>query len=261
MAGYLSEKVQADIAILGAPLGGATATQWSKTFTLKDYSKVTVHVASVPGATGAAAAAATFSILVGHGTEFGASNMAALSNATLVLGNTSALTIEGQEQIYVCAHNSVATGVTLVIDGSSFTFQTNGTLSDKHIAASLSSAVIKSLASLIATYCTHLETRVVTTGATNSDMIIFKRDLGAGHRSQGIDITMNAHVTTTGIDCRPYMSQGIIEFTAGDVLATNSSYTRFAIQVQSAVTVANYYSAVILREPCYPSTYGNRTQL
>ena len=266
MSGYLSEKVQMDIAILGAPVAGSSATNYSKKYDIGGYSKISVLVANYGIATGAAAAAATFSVVVGDATQ-GPTSFAALAGATLVLGSSAASIVNDCEEVMVLVHNTITTGRTIIIDGTSWKCDAAAaaTLADYQLGATVGTAFARCMASALAAgmlpNVTMYETTNVASGSTGYAIVLRSKDRGAGFVPKGIDVQVTVNATASGFELRPNKAFGVIEFDAQDVLATNSSYTHFAVLAQSGVTVANYYVAAVLREPCYPTTYAKRTQL
>lgn len=266
MSGYLSERVQMDIALLDVGgFSGSTAGLVSKKFDIGGYGKITVLCGAYGMATGAALAGSTFSVLVGMATE-GPSSFTALSGATLVLGSSVASIINDCDEVKIWVHNSITTGRTIVIDGVTWKCDAaaGATLADYQLGATLGSAFAKCIASALAAgmmpNVTYAGTTDVATGSTGYAIVVKPKDRGAGFVPKGIDVQVTVNATATGFEIRPQKAFGVIEFEAADVLATNSSYTHFSISVASSVTAANYITAIVLREPCYPTTYAKRTQ-
>jgi hypothetical protein len=256
----IAEKYQMDFGLVTDFTGGVSAGVYSQAFDLSGVKRVTVFCGQKGTATGAAAFGSSFAVLAGVATE-GPSSFASVAGLNCVLGNTTASELWGVQCIRIVAHNSYASAKTIVIDGTTYTFQANCTASDKSISCSDSSAIIKGLATVLGLFATHIETSIQTTGATNSAILLRAKGLGAGAARPGINVVVSANGTGANtLSVTPEEDLGVIQFKPEDILATNSSYTKFSVRCQGTVTVANKAFCVVIREMAYGSSYSTAKQ-
>jgi hypothetical protein len=260
MAGHIGEKAAIDLGILAQMTGGVATLSFTKAYSMQGYKRISILCAMAGSATGAGAYSSTWKLCAGVATEH-PSSFTTIAGSSLIVGNTSNLTFEGVNEIRIYAHNSVATGVAFVVDGVTFTFQTNATVADKQIGASVSSAVTKGIATALGLFCPWLETCLGTTGTTGTDIYIRAKDLGAGSERSGVSITVVTNTTGTGLETRVKKDFGLIEFTPSDIINVSSSYTHFCVRMQTTATVANQSAAFVIREGGHSSTYGHRTHM
>jgi hypothetical protein len=260
MAGHIGEKSFISLGFLSQMTGGAATLSFTKAYNMQGYNRISILCAMAGSATGAGAYSSTWKLVAGVATEH-PSSFTSIANSSLILGNTSNLTFESVNCIHLYAHNSVATGAIFIVDGVTFTFQTGATVADKQIGASNSSAVTKGIATALGLFCPWLETCLGTTGTTGTDIFIRPKSLGAGTERSGVSITVAVNATTTGIETRVIRDYGLIEFTPSDIINVSSSYTHFAVRMQSTATVASQAGCFLIREGGHSSTYGKRTHM
>jgi len=265
---FLGERQKIDVAMIHN--GGSS---WnSQCFSLADVGRVSIvcgmHVATMSSDIGMAINPATFTVVVGTYSSGGGSNLAVLAGATLELGHATIGVLTNIQEFCVAAHGTIATGRMIVIDGTTYIGQPNASASDKQWNTSGASAAILSLASRLSSNATHLETfgKVTANNATATSLVYVRRkDYGPGMKD-GITVSVTANASSQDqLFITPIRYQGVIEFTPADVLATNTSYTHFAVRFNSAVTLAGATgmnnSVVIIREVGYQATNVHRVQL
>lgn len=265
---FLGERHQVDVAMIHN--GGSS---WNtQCFSLADVGRVTIvcgmHVATMSCALSMAINPATFTVVCGTYSTAGGSALAILGGATLELGHATIGVLTNIQEFCVAAHGTIATGRTITIDGVDYTGQPNASATDLQWNTSGASAAILSLASRLSSNATHLEIYgVVTAGnaTATSLMYIRRKDFGPG-MADGITVSVTANASSDDQLCiAPIRYGGMIEFTPADVLATNTSYTHFAVRFNSAVTLAGATgmnnSVVVIREVGYQATSVHRTQL
>jgi len=190
------------------------------------------------------AAAATVTVKVGPSTDPAS---AVLTGATLVLGQATLGQLTGWDAV-IFGCGSVAgltTGRSIVIDGTTFTLQKNGSVADYHLAASNCTAFIASLDSALSRFLPHLETFDAATAGAEGFKVGVKRK----YEGPAFDVSVTVNTSSTNQICiTGYKQAGVIEFTAADVVATNSSYTHFSVQIDSSVTADKYVSAIAVLE-------------
>lgn len=262
MSHYLGEKFNIKNAVFNST---GTAAVYSQTFSLRDVSRVTILCnvnEAISTVLATAIGAANFSVVCG--TDCAASSMSSLTSGVLTLGQTTLGTLTNWEEVLVGADATVSTGRTLVIDGTTFTINPNSSVGDKSLLSSACSAFIHSVVSAIATHCTHLETfgMVTAGGATAKAYVgIRRKDYGPG-MSAGITISVTANASSSDMHyIQGLKQQGVIEFRPGDILATNASYTHFAVRLNSTVTAGMNLSAQVIRETGFQSTNVNRKKV
>lgn len=260
---FLGERFDIKTAKILVAGGGSSAN--SQAFSLQDVSRVTI-ICGLEAATAVALATAvapcTVSVVVGTYTT-AASGMTLLTGATLEMGQATLGVLTNWDVVGIGAEAAVATGRKLIIDGTTFMIEANATLADKQISASATPALVEALACVIATFCTHLETfGMATAGDATAESMIFvrRKDYGAG-QPQSIDVQVTANASSSGqVFIQGIQQTGVIEFRPSDVLATNASYTHFAVRFNSAVT-SQQFAAIVIRETGYQVKADNRTQL
>lgn len=265
---YLGERQKVDVAMVHN--GGSS---WnSQAFSLAGVGKVTIicglHAATLASSRAVAVEPATFTVVVGTYTTGGGSAMTALAGATLELGHATIGVLTKCQEFSVGVHGTIATGRTITIDGNAYTGQPNASATDLQWNTSHTSAAIHSLASRLSSNATNIEVygKVTNGNATaTAAMYVRRKDFGPGSLD-GITVSVTANASSSDqLYICPQRYSGIIEFEAADVLATNTSYTHFAVRFNNAVTLAGATgmnnSVVIIREVAYQSTNEHRVQL
>jgi hypothetical protein len=251
---YLTDSRQFDVAFIG--VNGVSSFN-SKTYNLK----VSVLCAFGLNTAVTAIGSATFSVVVGNGT--GGSSFAVLTGATLMLGNVLETVCTGADVIHVYFRATAAaasSGQNISIDGFSMHSTANAAANSSNINSTDCTGAIKSLALRLATGATHLETiEFGTSGAaTVYGLTIRRRDLGFGNLASGIGCTVSDN-TTVGFELQHGRSYGIIEFSAADVVSTNSSYTHFAIRFVTSNATATPACAMVIRDGGQSATHDHRS--
>lgn len=197
-------------------------------------SAVTLPAASV-------ACPATFSVVVGDATQ-GESSFAVLGGATVVLGMTTVGQFTGWDDIQVAGSGTIATGLSLVIDGVSFLTATDSCVADYNLNVSNATAFTVALASAISRFCPRLETYGAATAGAGARICI-RRAYGPK-----INASVTAQANHDGISIMGLKQVGVINFDAADVAATNSSYDHFAVRIDSKTTVIRQNVVAILEQ-------------
>lgn len=253
MSNFLGERYDIKEAVWGCT---ATAGVYSQPFSLADTKRVTVlcgYDAVYSSILGTAINPAQFTIMAGtHATVVSA--MTSLTSVSLTLGQATIGTLPKMQEVMICAQGTVASGQTIQFDSVTFTLAANSCVGDKNILCSACSVLINTLVSAIATHCTHLETYgKVTAGNATATAYVFVRvkDIGPA-APQSFNCVISANASSTDLMwAQPIKAVGVIEFTPGDVLATNSSYTHFGIRINSTSTVFFSAHAMVIREVGY----------
>jgi hypothetical protein len=253
---YLTDSRQVDVAFVQ----GVSSFN-SKTYMLKEFDKISILCAFGLNTAVTAIGSATFAVVVGNGT--GGSSFAVLTGATLMLGNVSETVCTGADSICIFFRSTPAaasSGQNVSIDGFSVHSTANAAANSSNINSTDATGAIKSLALRIATGATHLETiEVGTSGAaTVYGLTIRRRDLGFGNLASGIGCTVSDN-TTVGFELQHGRSYGVIEFTAADVVSTNSSYTHFAVRYTAANATATPACAMVIRDGGMSATHDHRS--
>lgn len=205
---------------------------------------------TIPGAT--LAQDATVAVYVGPATD---PATAALSGATLAVGMATAGDLSGWDAIQISGVGTLSTGVSLVIDDTTFTLATGATLADYQLSASAATAFQTALATAIPHFLPHLEV-YDSTDADSGVRSSIRRKLPG----PGFNASVTAISGADGIDVMGLKQTGVIEFTAADVVATNSSYTHFSVQIDSSATVVNLNAMAVL-ESGHNQVNSKRTKL
>ncbi len=270
MTAYLGENIRADLAIIadgGAADAGVSLNSTlginSKCYSLADVDRISV-LCGVGPSTGVAVVSGTFTVVVGTYDAGGGSALTALTGATLSLGNTAVNSWSGgglvEMDIACIATAAVTAGDTFSLDGTTLTAAAAGTVADKTLSTG-NVAYMNDLVSALATFTTHIEVANVVTASTLTRCSIRPRDYGfAGSQTSGMGVTATTNATTGEVELIPKKYEGLIEFTANDVLATNSSFTHFAIRLNTTVTTTPM-AAMVIRTGGINSTNTKRVQL
>jgi len=275
MSKYFGDNVRADLAIIsmgGASAGAgqstfnaSTAGVYSKCYSLAGVEKVMV-LCGQGNSTGVAIVGSQWKIMVGKydATGGGGAAMASLASASIRLGATSSLAGGGatgawgdvgmvELMVHCDATAAVDAGDTLAIDGTTFTYAVAGTVADKTLSTG-NVAFMNDFKTAIATWSTHLELAGIVTATTDTRCLVRPKDYGfAGPMTTGMGVTASTNATTAEVELIGQKYQGVIEFTPNDVLATNSSYTHFAIKLNTTVTTT-LMTAWVIRTGAYPAT-------
>lgn len=185
---------------------------------------------------------ATFAVYVGDATQ-NPSSFAALTGATLVLGMATAGQLTNWQEIQVQVIGTCATGISLTIGHGNttktFTIEKNASIADGQIGSSNSTVFGNCLASAINLFFPGLEVVAGTTVGSGDTKawtgIIKEKYQGIG----GINarVTVQDASTVDIVNVNGFRQTGVIEFDPADVVATNSSYSQFAIQIDCSSTV------------------------
>jgi len=256
----IAEKYQMDFGVLTDFTGGVSTGVRSHPYQLAGCKRIAVLCAATMTATGSSEVGSSFKIMAGVATE-GAASFTSVAGLNVVVGNASATKIDGVQAVKIVAHNSYASGKILILDGVTYTFHANCTASDKSISCSDSSGVVHGIATVLKLFATYLETSIVTSGATNSALIIRAKRGGAGDVRPGFNIQVTANATGANtLSVTPEEDIGVIQFKPEDILATNSSYTQFCVRVQSSVTAGHRAFCLVLRELAHGTSYSTAKQ-
>ena len=270
MSEYLGEKLRMDLAILsiGGAVGAASyqtsAGVNSKAYSLEDVDRVMI-LCGEGESTGIAVNSGTFLITVGTYSSGGGSAMSALVGATLKLGITSVGSFVDSGLVEMRVHCDATGALTAAdvfhIDNTSIVIAGTASVTDKKCGTG-NVAFMNSFVSWIATWATHLETGRTVTASTDTQTFIRHRDYGfRGPQASGIGvISTPGNATTAEVEWLALKYQGVIEFTPADVLATNTSYTHFAVRLNTTVTTAPF-AAMVVRSGGRNATQTKRTQL
>lgn len=207
---------------------------------------------SVANALASAANSATFSVLLGTAATVGASSFTAMTGATLSLGAATAGQLNNWDSVMIGVIGTAATGVTLTISHGpttkAFTIQKNATLSDLQIGASNTTVFANCLASAINAYFPDLEITYETTVGSGDTIahytLLAPKTAGSGEVS--VNVTANANTVSDVVMVQGHKQSGVINFKAADVVATSSSYTHFAVLVDSSATTVKASAFAIL---------------
>ena len=265
MSKFLSEHYDVKMGIVNST---ATAGAYTRGYSLQGVKRVSVlcgiDLSSYSSVCATAINPAQFTVMVGTNASV-VSAMTSLTSVSLTLGQATIGTLPRVTAVAVAAHGTIATANYLVLDGTTFSVKVNSCVADKNILSSAASSLVKSLASAIATWSTHLETYgLVTAGNATATAVIYIRvkDTAPGHNlSFNCAIQTNAASSDAMCVC-PIRASGVIEFTPADVVGTNTSYTHFGIKINSTTTVVQMNSVMILREMDYApvSTFLSRKE-
>ena len=252
---YVGEKFK----IIPLALNTSTTTAvYSQAVSLRNVSRVSVVCGylvdqfvldSAAEVQSSLAHTATFAVYVGDATQ-NPSSFAALGGATVVLGMATAGQLTNWQEIQVQVIGTSATGISLTIGHGNttktFTIEKNASLADAQIGASNTTVFGNCLASAINMYFPGLEVVAGTTVGSGNTVawtgIIKEKYQGIG----GINARVTVQDVSTAdiINVNGIRQVGIIEFDPADVVATNSSYSQFAVQIDCSATVN-------VKETCY----------
>lgn len=228
----------------------ASSAYKSGRFSMKGYDRAAVIVQA--GTLGASSAVNNLdvSILAGPATE-NVSSFAALSGATASVGPTTSGQLRNIQGFKIFFHGTYATGSEIDIDGNKFILSSsNETTGGKYyFQSSVSSVATLKLSTLIPAVCTYLECTNVDPGTTGADHVAcrLRRD-GVGFRTGCTVLTTAINASSDGFGVLAKGAVGMIEFTASDLKSTASSYTDFAVQVNTSVSTSLPFSVTVIRE-------------
>lgn len=190
------------------------------------------------------------SIVSGPATE-GVSSFAALSGATASVGPTTSGQLRSIQGFKIFAHGTIATGAEIDIDGNKFIVDSsNETTGGKyHFIGTASSNFTKYLSTLIPAVCTYLECTNVDVASTAADHVACRlKPMAPGFRTGTTVLTTAINASSDGFGVSAKGAMGMIEFTASDLKSTNSSYTDFAVKVNTTISTTVPFSVTVIRE-------------
>lgn len=265
---FLSESVKIDLACVnqvGLPTTAAASTAlygssaiYSPSFSLKNYDRVSILIQAGPlPCTGGDVQAKVY---VGDSTT-DPTSMSSLVGAAIALCTAStAGTFTKIKSFDICFGGtwSSASTFSIAIDGVTFDGATAADATAFLYCASDDTAIPESLATLIPHICTYLKVEKLASNTTDYRLRVTPKLEG----DRVITVASSAKAlcpASTDADTwgvRVNAVEGMIEFTANDVVATNSSYTNFAIKLFSSNSSTIPMSAHVIR---YPGRYANGT--
>lgn len=231
---------------------GVSSTYFtSEGISLQDVGKVNVFCGCgvqvvTPDATNAVFAnasvskPATFKIMVGPSTD---PATAALVGATVVMGaQGTVLTNWDTIEVGACGTVSGLSGNIVIINGVTYTLTANSCVKDFNLLTSNASGVIGSLSCAIGMHHPGLFVHDETSGK----LLISRKNADS--------LPITAQVTAQGQSTEGLVLMGIkqqrsISFTPANVVATNSSYTHFAVQIETTCSAAanpQYHAFAVL---------------
>lgn len=262
---FLGESVKIDLACqnqVGLPTTAAASTAlygssavWSPSFSMKNFDRVCVLIQAGPlPCTGGDVQG---KIYVGDSTT-DPTSMSSLSSASIALCTAStAGTFNKIKSFDICFGGtwSSASTFSIVIDGVTFDGATAADATAFLYCASDDTSIPESLATLIPAVCTYLKVDKLASNTTDYRLRVTPKLEG----SRVISVASTAKAlcpASTDADTwgvRVNAVEGMIEFTANDIVATNSSYTNFAVKLFSSNSSTIPMSAVVIR-------YGGHAQ-
>lgn len=207
---------------------------------------------------------ASFAVYVGDATQNPAS-FSALTSATCVLGMATVGKVNYCKEIQVQVVGSWATGATMALGygntTKTYTLHTNASLADDQLSASDATAFANALGSAIRRDFPGLEVVAGTTvgsGDTKAWTGVVKEKypgVGLINAQVGGQAVSSSCIGNVNI----HRQVGVIEFTPAQVVATNASYTQFAVGIDCSSTVCKQTAYAIL-ETNYEGVTGKRTR-
>jgi hypothetical protein len=228
----------------------ASSAYTSGRFSMKGYDKAAVFVQC--GTLGASSAVnnCDVTIMAGPATE-GVSSFVALTGATASVGPTTSGQLRNVQGFKIFFHGTYTTGATIDIDGKEFVLSsTNETTGGKYLfQSSVSSIATLKLSTLIPAVLPYLECTNVDPGTTGADYVACRLKRGSPAERTGSTILCTAiNASSDGFGVLAKGLTGAIEFTAADLVSTNSSYTDFAVLVKTSVSTSWPFSVTVIRE-------------
>jgi hypothetical protein len=186
----------------------------------------------------------------------GLSSFTSLSCARMHIGMSAATAFYGVDELSLYYHTGSAAATNrITIDGTTFSVQTDASVTDMQINASDATGFACNFASAISLYATYLEVQGFTTTATAANFTVRLKDNGVNSQRKGFDFLVNANeAATLQLEVRQKRRQGVIEFTQSDLSGTNTTYTDFAVRLNSTSTLAEAKVVCIVRECEYSAT-------
>lgn len=228
----------------------ASSFYTSGRFNMKGYDKACVFVQC--GTLGASSAVnnVDVSIVAGAATE-GVSSFVALTGATASIGPSTSGQLRNVQGFKIFFHGTYATGATIDIDGKEFVLSsTNETTGGKYLfQSSLSSIATLKLSTLIPAVLPYLECTNADPGTTGADYVHCRLKRGSPAERTGCTVITSAiNASSDGFGVLARGAAGAIEFTAADLVSTNSSYTDFAVKVNTTISTSLPFSVTVIRE-------------
>jgi hypothetical protein len=190
------------------------------------------------------------SIVAGAATD-AIGSFAALTGATASVGPTTSGQLRNIQGFKIFFHGTYATGATIDIDGKEFVLSsTNETTGGKYLfQSSVSSIATLKLSTLIPAVLPYLECTNVDSASTGADYVACRLKRGSPAERTGCTVLTSAiNASSDGFGVSAKGLTGAIEFTAADLVSTNSSYTDFAVKVNTTVSTAWPFSVTVIRE-------------
>ncbi len=266
---YLGESIKIDLGcknflqqeatLVDSTVLGGSSIIYSNSFSMKDYDRVSVLISAGPLPT--TGSPVIGKILVGDSTT-DPTSMSSLVGAVVNLATASTgatfVAIKAFDLVFGGAWSSAAT-YSITIDGKVFDGATAAVSSSLLYNSSDGTSIPESLATLIPVHCTYLKVDKLASASTYYRLRISPKL--EGDRVITVSATAKdlcpgaANANLWGIQC--VAVNGMIEFNANDIVATNSSYTNFAVKMTANSSVIPM-EAVILR---YPARAANGTAM
>lgn len=238
---------------VGIQANSTSSSIYTPSFSMKGVHRA-IAICQV-GANSATGDVVHFSILGGDSTTAPAS-MSSITNATLDIGtsSTKGTIIKASKLRIHCLGSAIASALSLTFGTS--TFETDSTASNtaKEFVNGVSSAVAKSLTTMIQSYYPNLNTTYSGTGTTAAYVDV---DI-ANQMSSMLYAATTACATAGGLAVQSLLAAGAICLGADDLTSTASSFTNFAVLANCTGSSAVPLTVTILREMAHSPSSDNQ---
>jgi hypothetical protein len=228
----------------------ASSAYTSGRFSMKGYDKAVVFVQCGTLGQSSAVNNCDISIMAGAATD-GVSSFVALTGATASIQPTTSGQLRNVQGFKIFFHGTITTGQSFTIDDKEFVLSsTNESTGGKYyFQSSVSSVATLKLSTLIPAVCTYLECTNVDSASTGADYVACRLKRGSPAERTGCTVLTSAiNASSDGYGVVAKGLTGAVEFTASDLVSTNSSYTDFAVKVATTISTALPFSVTVIRE-------------
>lgn len=241
----LLEKFQFDVGIAS---NSTSSSLYSQSFSMAGYHRAAAIISV--GAMPATGDSIELAFLGGDSTTVPTS-MSSIAGATISIGtsSTKGTVLHAQSVQINVLGSAIASALSIVVGTSTFISDSTASSTGKAFLSGAASVVCESLTTMIQTYYPNYNTTYSGTGSTACAVTVELRNMGID--TTGLYIATTAQATAGGLGVLSLKSGGVVSITAAKLIATASSFTNFAIRVNTTGASTIPVSVAVLREGPY----------
>jgi len=239
----LLEDVQVDV---GIPSNSTSSSIYSQSFSMAGYHGAAAAI--TVGTISATGDKVTMAILGGDSTTV-PSSMSSIAGAEISIGTSSTKgTVYGAQKVQINVLGSaIASALSLVVGTSTFITDSTASSTGKAFISGAASAVAKSLTTMIQTYYSAYNTTYSGTGSTACAVTVELANMTQD--TSALRIASTAQATAGGLGVQALKSIGIVSMSPAKLVATASSFTNFAIRVNTTGASTIPVNVTVFRKP------------